>query len=121
MSSCLRICDIQYRYIFQIVFNFGGGAVDISFDFPQHHGLDVGPEVHNKSQRDWHLAPESRPPASDLAYRCSMIPSFLLDFKLSTRRRSHLPLLTLKLCDRAMRCGFVARCKQADDAALVTK
>ena len=32
-------------YIFQIVFNFGGGAVDISFDFPQHHGLDVGPEV----------------------------------------------------------------------------
>ena len=32
-------------YIFQIVFNFAGGAVDISFDFPQHHGLDVGPEV----------------------------------------------------------------------------
>ncbi len=32
-------------YIFQIVFNFAGGGVDIGFDFPQHHGLDVGPEV----------------------------------------------------------------------------
>jgi hypothetical protein len=38
-------------YIFQIVFNFGGGAVDISFDFPQHHGLDVGPEVRFTNAR----------------------------------------------------------------------
>jgi len=32
-------------YIFQTVMTFGGGAVDIGFDFPQHHGIDVGPEV----------------------------------------------------------------------------
>ncbi len=34
-------------YIFQVGFDFAGGGVDISFDFPQHVGLDVGPEVRN--------------------------------------------------------------------------
>ena len=37
-------------YIFQIVFNFGAGEIDIGFDFPQFHGIDAAPEVQYDPQ-----------------------------------------------------------------------
>ena len=31
--------------LFQVVMLFGGGGVDIGFDFPQRKGIDVAPEI----------------------------------------------------------------------------
>ena len=83
-------------YIFQIVFNFGGGAVDISFDFPQHHGLDVGPEVRSIIAFARERCVRLHAVTCDHC-RCSTTPSSSLASKSSTRR-SRRPLLKRSVC-----------------------